>query len=71
MNWVDIAIIFVIAVTSLYSLMWGFIRQLMLVACFAVALYVALNYSGFVFQPPHCSHLPDQREWVAPQSWQT
>lgn len=49
MNWVDIAIIFVIAVTSLYSLMWGFIRQLMLVACFAVALYVALNFSGFVF----------------------
>ena len=36
MNWVDIAIIFVIAVTSLYSFMWGFIRQLLLIVCFGV-----------------------------------
>ncbi len=50
MNWVDIAIIFVIAVTSLYSLMWGFVRQLMLAACFALGLYVALNFSGSVFE---------------------
>jgi|GEM_PF-1584048 membrane protein required for colicin V production len=50
MNWVDIAIIFVIAVTSLYSFMWGFIRQLLLIVCFGVGLYVALTYHGLVYE---------------------
>ena len=50
MNWVDIAIIFVIAVTSLYSFMWGFIRQLLLMVCFGVGLYVALTYNGWVYE---------------------
>jgi len=50
MNWVDIAIIFVIAVTSLYSFMWGFVRQLLLMVCFAAGLYVALTYNGWVYE---------------------
>ena len=50
MNWVDIAIIFVIAVTSLYSFMWGFVRQLLLMVCFAAGLYVALTYHGWVYE---------------------
>ena len=50
MNWVDIAIIFVIAVTSLYSLMWGFVRQLLLMVCFAAGLYVAMTYNGWVYE---------------------
>ena len=50
MNWVDIAIIFVIAVTSLYSFMWGFVRQLLLIVCFAAGLYVALTYHGWLYE---------------------
>ena len=50
MNWVDIAIIFVIAVTSLYSFMWGFIRQLLLIVCFGAGLYVAMTFNGAVYE---------------------